>query len=137
MAKEKVKKEKPVNDHPNKIGIKEAAGYTIAEAGNMFNLTYISSFLKVFLTDVIGISAGKAGTMFMVTRIWDCINDPLWGAMVAKRAPSKNGKFRPILNGFLSLSLFPLFCASHLIISSDSVKASSFFLLMLHTFSTA
>ena len=51
MAKEKVKKEKPVNDHPNKIGIKEAAGYTIAEAGNMFNLTYISSFLKIFLTD--------------------------------------------------------------------------------------
>ena len=97
MAKEKQKKEKPVNEHPNKIGIKEAAGYTIAEAGNMFNLTYISSFLKVFLTDVIGISAGKAGTMFMVTRIWDCINDPIWGAMVAKKAPKPDGKFRPYL----------------------------------------
>ena len=97
MAKDKKKKETPVNEHPNKIGIKEAAGYTIAEAGNMFNLTYISSFLKVFLTDVIGISAGKAGTMFMVTRIWDCINDPMWGAMVAKRPPSKDGKFRPYL----------------------------------------
>ncbi len=111
MAKEKVKKEKPVNDHPNKIGIKEAAGYTIAEAGNMFNLTYISSFLKVFLTDVIGISAGKAGTMFMVTRIWDCINDPLWGAMVAKRAPSKNGKFRPYLKWVsFPLALSTLLC---------------------------
>ncbi len=111
MAKEKVKKEKPVNEHPNKIGIKEAAGYTIAEAGNMFNLTYISSFLKVFLTDVIGISAGKAGTMFMVTRIWDCINDPLWGAMVAKRAPSKNGKFRPYLKWVsFPLALSTLLC---------------------------
>lgn len=111
MAKEKVKKEKPVNDHPNRIGIKEAAGYTIAEAGNMFNLTYVSSFLKVFLTDVIGISAGKAGTMFMVTRIWDCINDPIWGAMVAKRAPSKNGKFRPYLKWVaFPLALSTLLC---------------------------
>ena len=111
MAKEKVKKEKPVNNHPNKIGIKEAAGYTIAEAGNMFNLTYISSFLKVFLTDVVGISAGKAGTMFMVTRIWDCINDPIWGALVAKRAPSKNGKFRPYLKWVaFPLALSTLLC---------------------------
>lgn len=109
MAKEK--KERVVNNHPNKIGIKEAAGYTIAEAGNMFNLTYISSFLKVFLTDVIGISAGKTGTMFMVTRIWDCINDPLWGAMVAKKAPNKNGKFRPYLKWVsFPLALSTLLC---------------------------
>ena len=109
MAKEK--KERVVNNHPNKIGIKEAAGYTIAEAGNMFNLTYISSFLKVFLTDVIGISAGKTGTMFMVTRIWDCINDPIWGAIVAKRAPSKNGKFRPYLKWVaFPLALSTLLC---------------------------
>ena len=40
LAKEKRPKE--INTHPNRIGIKEAAGYTIAEAGNMFNLTYIS-----------------------------------------------------------------------------------------------
>ena len=97
MAKEKVKKEKPVNEHPNKIGIKEAAGYTIAEAGNMFNLTYISSYLKIFMTDVLKIAPAKAGLMFIITRLWDCINDPLWGAMVAKRPPSKDGKFRPYL----------------------------------------
>ena len=68
MAKEKVKKEKPVNDHPNKIGVKEAAGYTIAEAGNMFNLTYISSYLKIFMTDVLKIAPAKAGLMFGLTK---------------------------------------------------------------------
>ncbi len=97
MAKEKVKKEKPVNDHPNKIGIKEAAGYTIAEAGNMFNLTYISSYLKIFMTDVLKIAPAKAGLMFILTRLWDCINDPIWGAMVAKKPPKPDGKFRPYL----------------------------------------
>ncbi len=97
MAKEKVKKEKPVNDHPNKIGVKEAAGYTVAEAGNMFNLTYISSYLKLFMTDVLKIQPMTAGLMFIITRLWDCINDPIWGAMVAKKAPNKDGKFRPYL----------------------------------------
>ena len=97
MAKEKKQKEKPDNEHPNKIGIKEAAGYTIAEAGNMFNLTYISSYLKIFMTDVLKIAPAKAGIMFIITRLWDCINDPIWGAMVAKKPPVKDGKFRPYL----------------------------------------
>ena len=95
MAKEK--KPKEVNTHPNRIGVKEAMGYTIAEAGNMFNLTYISGYLKIFMTDVLKIDAVAAGIMLIVTRLWDCINDPMWGALVAKRRPSKDGKFRPYL----------------------------------------
>ncbi len=107
MAKEKKQAEvveATKNEHPNKIGVKDAVGYTIAEAGNMFNLTYISSYLKMFLTDVLGISPAKAGVMFMVTRIWDCINDPMWGAIVAKRAPGDAGKYRP----YLKWVAFPL-----------------------------
>lgn len=111
MAKEKKQKEKPVNEHPNKIGVKEAAGYTIAEAGNMFNLTYISSYLKIFMTDVLKIAPAKAGLMFIVTRLWDCINDPIWGAMVAKKPPVKDGKFRPYLKWVsLPLGLSTILC---------------------------
>lgn len=95
LAKEK--KQKEINTHPNRIGIKEAAGYTIAEAGNMFNLTYISSYLKMFMTDVLKIDPIMAFIMFITTRLWDCINDPIWGAMVAKKPPKKDGKFRPYL----------------------------------------
>ena len=111
MAKDKKQKEKPVNEHPNKIGVKEAAGYTIAEAGNMFNLTYISSYLKIFMTDVLKIAPAKAGLMFIITRLWDCINDPIWGAMVAKRPPSKDGKFRPYLKWVsIPLGLSTMLC---------------------------
>lgn len=99
MSKDKkaVSEATPAEPHPNKIGIKEASGYAVAEAGNMFNLNYISSYLKLFMTDVLKISPAKTGIMFILSRLWDCINDPIWGAMVSKKAPSKDGKFRPYL----------------------------------------
>ena len=38
------------NVSSNKIGIKEGMGYMLGDAGNLFVLTYVSSFLKVFYT---------------------------------------------------------------------------------------
>lgn len=109
--KEKANAPVETNEHPNKIGVKDAAGYAIAEAGNMFNLNYISSYLKMFMTDVLKISPAKAGIMFIVSRLWDCINDPIWGAMVAKKAPGKDGKFRPYLKWVaVPLGLATLLC---------------------------
>lgn len=111
MAKEKPSAQTAEKEHPNKIGIKDASGYALGDAGNLFNLTYISSYLKMFMTDVLGISPKRTGFMFIITRLWDCINDPIWGAMVAKRAPSKDGKFRPYLKWVaLPLSVATILC---------------------------
>lgn len=81
----------------NKIGIKEGMGYMLGDAGNLFVLTYVSSFLKVFYTDVLKLAESKVASLFLVTRLWDAINDPLWGLLVAKKKPNKDGKFRPYL----------------------------------------
>ncbi len=84
--------------HPNKIGLKDGISYMIGDAGNMFVLTYVSSYLKVFLTDVLKLRAKPTvANLFLFTRLWDAINDPLWGAIVAKRKPGKNGKYRRYL----------------------------------------
>ncbi len=88
---------KEVNEHPNKIGLKDISGYTIAEAANMFNLTYVTSYLKIFMTDVFKIASSKVAIMFIITRLWDVINDPLWGYIVARKKPGKDGKFRQYL----------------------------------------
>ena len=37
--------------HPNAIGIKEAFGYLFGDMGNLLNLTFVSTYLKVFYTD--------------------------------------------------------------------------------------
>ncbi len=95
MAKKQ--KTKAVNEHPNKIGIKEAMGYMLGDSGNLFVLTYVSYALKLFYTEVLHINPDQLKRLFLITRLWDAINDPLWGSIVAKRPPRKDGKFRPYL----------------------------------------
>ena len=92
MATQTVKKE-----HPNKIGVREGIGYMLGDGGNLFLLTYVSSYLKVFYTDVLKIPTSKVANLFLFTRLWDAINDPMWGAIVAKKKPNKDGKYRPYL----------------------------------------
>ena len=86
-----------VNEHPNKIGIKEGMGYMLGDAGNLFVLTYVSTYLKLFLTDILKIKDRKIEHLLLFTRLWDAVNDPLWGMLVAKKKPNKDGKFRPYL----------------------------------------
>lgn len=91
--------------HPNAISIGEAIGYLFGDMGNLFVLTFVSTYLKVFYTDCLlpgkGASADQISTdlavLFLVIRLWDAINDPLWGIIVDTRRPTKNGKFRPYL----------------------------------------
>ncbi len=83
--------------HPNKIGFKDGLGYAFGDAANLFVLTYVSSYLKVFYTDVLKVAENKIMTLLLIARLWDAVNDPLWGAVVAKKRPGKSGKFRPYL----------------------------------------
>ena len=97
--------------NPNKIGIREGIGYMLGDAGNLFVLTYVSSFLKVFYTDVLMLAPTKVANLFLFTRLWDAINDPMWGALVAKRRPGKDGKFRPYVKWVaVPLALSELLC---------------------------
>lgn len=84
------------NDRLAKLGLVEKMGYAVGDLG--FNLFWasIASFLAVFYTDVFGIPAKAAGTMFLVTKIVDAITDPIMGA-VADRTQTRWGKFRPYL----------------------------------------
>ena len=95
----------------NKIGIKEGLGYMAGDAGNLFVLTYVSSFLKIFYTDVLKIDMNRAKNVFLFPRLWDAINDPIWGALVARWPARKDGKFRPYIKWIaVPLSLSQIVC---------------------------
>jgi GPH family glycoside/pentoside/hexuronide:cation symporter len=79
-----------------KISIKEKISYGFGDFASSTFWTLFSMFLLYFYTDVYGISAAAAGTMFLVARLWDTTNDPIMG-MICDRTKSRWGKFRPFL----------------------------------------
>lgn len=81
------------------IKMKDRIGYALGDTAGLLTFALISSFLQVFYTDSLGINPGKIAILFMVARIWDAINDPMWGAFVDSRKPTKYGRFRPYILG--------------------------------------
>ena len=87
------KKEKQVKD----FNMGDKIGYTLGEVGCGTFFQLVTTYLMVFYTDVLGVSAAAVGTLFIVARIWDAINDPIMGIIVDKTGSGKHGKFRPYL----------------------------------------
>ena len=82
-----------------RLSIKEKVGFSLGDAAsNLYFQTFVV-FLPIFYTDVFGLSAAAMGTMLLVTRIFDAVNDPLMG-MIADRTETRWGKFRPYIAAF-------------------------------------
>lgn len=81
------------------VSIKERIGYAMGDVASNFFFQSFMLFLMYFYTDIVGISAGVVGTMMLITRIWDAVNDPMMGA-IADRTNTRWGKFRPYLLWF-------------------------------------
>ena len=79
-----------------KLPLYEKIGYGFGDTASNILYQAWSFFLMIFYTDVFGIDAKVASFMFLVTRFWDMINDPIMG-MIADRTKTRWGKFRPYL----------------------------------------
>ena len=80
----------------HKLSVKEKIGYGLGDTASNLYFQMFINFLLFFYTDVFGIPAAVAGTLFMVSRLWDAVNDPLMG-IIADRTDTRWGKFRPYL----------------------------------------
>lgn len=68
--------------------------------------TFVGSYLSIFYTDVVGMAPAIASAIMLIAKVWDGINDPMFG-MIAERTNSKKGRFRPyIFYGAPFLALF-------------------------------
>ncbi len=79
-----------------KLKLKEKIGYGFGDFASSMFWKLFTMYLLFFYTDVFGISAAMVGTMFLVTRVFDGLNDPIMG-IIADRTNTKWGKFRPYL----------------------------------------
>lgn len=82
------------NEDKNIISTREKFCYGIADFADTAVFTALSSYIVIFWTDVVGIAAATTGTIILISKIWDGINDPLMGHVVDK-TNSKYGKARP------------------------------------------
>jgi GPH family glycoside/pentoside/hexuronide:cation symporter len=80
----------------HRLRFSEKLAYSFGDFASSMFWKLFSMFLLFFYTDIFGLSAAAVGTMFLVTRIWDALNDPMMG-MIADRTHSRWGKFRPYL----------------------------------------
>ena len=80
----------------NQITIKEKIGYGFGDFASSMFWKLFSMFLMIYYTDVVEISPASVGTMFLLTRLWDGLNDPIMG-IIADRTKTSMGKFRPYL----------------------------------------
>ncbi len=93
-----------------KLSVKEKVGYASGDLACNFIYATVSSYLLFFYTDVFGISAAAAGTMFLFVRVFDAVNDPIMGAIVDK-TNTRYGRFRPfLLFGALPFAILAILC---------------------------
>jgi len=79
--------------------------YGLGDLGTAIEANILVFFLLPFLTNLAGISAGLAGTIILVGKVWDAVNDPMIGVM-SDRTRSAFGRRRIwMLWGSLPLAL--------------------------------
>lgn len=78
------------------VRLREKIAYGFGDMASSMFWKLFGTYLLFFYTDVFGITAAAAGTMFLVTRIWDTVFDPVVGGF-CDRTSSRWGKFRPYL----------------------------------------
>lgn len=87
-------------------------GYALGDMGGILTFSLVSSFLTMFYTDILHFTSTSIMVLMLVARIWDAVNDPMWGAFIDSRKPTRFGRFRPYILGAsvpLALGAFLMF----------------------------
>lgn len=82
-----------------KISLKEKVAYGFGDMASSMFWKIFGMYALFFYTDVFGISAAAAGTMFLIARAWDSVFD-LFVGIAADRTKTRWGSYRPYILWF-------------------------------------
>lgn len=84
------------NASKNKLPLSSYLGVFLLEGATNPTFTIVTSFILLFYTDYIGLSAGACGTIILISKIMDGISD-LIGANIIEHTHTRSGSARPWL----------------------------------------
>lgn len=94
-----------------KLNFRQKAAFGIGAVGKDMVYALSASYVMYYYQDVLGLSATFVGLILMIARIFDALNDPFMGVLVAKTR-TRWGRFRPwlfsgtVLNALVLYALF-------------------------------
>src|SRR4028118_2044353 len=84
----------PLTAESEKLNFKTKFAYGVGELGKEIPGNILVFFLLFFLTNVAGLNPTLAGSVLLVSKVWDAINDPLIG-WLSDRTRSPLGRRYP------------------------------------------
>lgn len=87
-----------VINQPNQTKLGERIAYGVFFLGQGFIYSMISRYLMFYLTEEAHIATGVVTAILTVSKVWDAINDTLFGVIVDKVHFKSGNKFKPWLN---------------------------------------
>ena len=93
------------------FGKKQIAAFGLGAVGKDMVYALSASYVMYYYQDVLGLSASFVGLILMIARVFDAVNDPFMGVIVAK-THSHFGRFRTwiftgtVLNALILYALF-------------------------------
>lgn len=94
-----------------KLSLGQKAAFGIGAVGKDMVYALSASYVMYYYQDILNLNPAFVGLILMIARIFDAVNDPFMGILVAK-TKTKWGRFRPwlisgtVLNAFVLYALF-------------------------------
>jgi glycoside/pentoside/hexuronide:cation symporter, GPH family len=83
----------------SKLTFAEKLAYGAGDLGPAMTANLLVFYQLIFFTDVAGIPAGLAGSVLMIGKIWDAVNDPIVGLLSDRTQSKKWGRRYPWMLG--------------------------------------
>lgn len=105
------------------FGMRDKIGYAFGDMGCNFSFQLVSSYMYLFYTQCIGLSATHWAWIIVVSKIWDAVNDVIIGSMVDRTHIGKKSKFMPWISiGSIGLVFFSIMIFTPVSNFSDAGK---------------
>ncbi len=121
-----------MGEKSEKLSWKIRIGYGVGDIYGGGAVVVISVYDLIFLTDVVRIAPALAGTVILISKIYDSITDPFEG-IIADRTRTRLGRRRPYLLAgipLVFLSFFALFYPFNM----DAEITRFFFVILSYLF---